>query len=55
MQIAVQTVTTLVTGLTQVKNEVQRHRKLQDTSSNDRFVQVMEVNYLSITPLCALC
>lgn len=54
MQIAVQTVTTLVTGLTQVKDEVHRHRKSQDTSSNDRFVQVMEVNNLLITSLCAL-
>ena len=54
MQITVQTVTPMVTGFTQVKNEVQCHRKSQDTSSNDRFVQVKEAN-LSITSLCALC
>jgi len=50
MQITVQTVTTLVTGLTQVKNEIQRHRKLQDTSLNDRFVQVMESFIAHVSP-----
>ena len=47
MQITLQMVNTLVLGLTQVKNEVQQHRQSKDTSSDDRFVQVMQVNYLN--------
>jgi len=55
MQITLQTVNTLVLGLTQVKNEVQQHQQSKETSLNDTFVQVMQVNYLTMISLCALC
>jgi len=50
MQITLQTVTALVSGLTQVKNEVQQHRQSKDTSSNDRFVQVMQFFIAQVSP-----
>lgn len=44
MQMTLQTIHNLVSGLTQMKNEVGQHRQSKDTSSsNDKFVQVMQV------------
>ena len=44
VQITLQTVTTLVTGLDRVKQEVDVQKRVKDRLPNDYFIRVMEVS-----------
>ncbi len=44
VQIILQTVTTLVTGLDRVKQEVDVQKRVKDRLPNDYFIRVMEVS-----------